>query len=106
MNQLTVETPIDTLNFCVRAAEEDMGEVCLSECKIKSNIPKGMSVQECRVVLMRFISITHLKDIVFSCVRNELREAGFGNSGEGLDAWEWEYNQTLVMVGTEYERIS
>ncbi len=62
-----------------------------------------MSVEGCKAVLLRCTSITHLKDVVFSCSWKELKEIGYGNSGEGLDAWEWEYNQTLVMVGTEDE---
>jgi hypothetical protein len=100
-NLLTIETPIGSLLFSISAADGDIGGAHIYECDIEPNIPKGMSVEGCKTVLLRCTSLTPLKDIIFSCSWNELKEAGYGNSGEGLDAWEWEHNKTLVMVGTE-----
>ena len=100
-NQLNVETPIGTLLFHVTAGEGDIEKAHLTECTIEPKIPDGMSVKGCKAVLLRNTSITPLKDVVFSCSWQGLKEAGYGNSGEGLDAWEWEHNKTLVMIGTE-----
>ncbi|MEJ2633025.1 MAG: hypothetical protein P8014_13790 [Acidihalobacter sp.] len=101
MNQLNVETPIGTLLFQVTAGEGDIEKAHLSECTIEPIIPDGMSVEGCKAVLLRNTPITPLKDVVFSCTWHALKENGYGNSGEGLDAWEWEHNKTLVMIGTE-----
>jgi hypothetical protein len=101
MNQLDVETPIGILQFYADAAEGDVGNVNLTYCEIEPNIPKGMSVDGCKAVLLRCIPNTSIKNFNFSCSWKELRETGYGNSGECLDAWEWELNGILVMVGTE-----
>jgi hypothetical protein len=101
MDQLNVETPIGTLLFQVTAGEGDIEKAHLSECTIEPIIPDGMSVEGCKAVLLRNTPITPLKDVVFSCTWHALKENGYGNSGEGLDAWEWEHNKTLVMIGTE-----
>lgn len=100
-NQHTVETPIGNLLFIISANGGDIGGVRISGCNIEPNIPAGMSVEWCKVVLLRCTSPTPLNDIFFSCLWNDLKEAGYGHSGEGLDAWEWKHNNTLVMVGTE-----
>ena len=100
-NQHTVETPIGSLLFSLSAAGGDIGGVQISECNIEPNLPAGMSVEGCKAVLLRCTPLTPLNDIFFSCSWTELKEAGYGNSGEGLDAWEWKHNKTLVMVGTE-----
>lgn len=100
-NLLNVETPIGTLLFYVTSREGDIEKAHLSECTVEPKIPDGMSVKGCRAVLLRNTSKTPLKDVVFSCSWLELKEEGYGNSGEGLDAWEWEHNKTLVMIGTE-----
>ncbi len=100
-NQITVDTPIGSLLFNIIAAEGSIDDVHFSDCEIKPNIPKGMTVDGCRAVLLRCTSITPLKDIIYSCSWKDLKEVGYGNSGEGLEAWEWKHHKTLVMVGTE-----
>ena len=101
MNQLTMETPIGSLIFSVNISEGDISQIDILKCNVEPIIPKGMNVIGCKAVLLRCQSVTSLKDVVFSCSWNDMKETGCGNSGEGLDAWEWEYNKILVMVGTE-----
>ena len=100
-NHLNVETPIGTLQFHMQVTEGDIKDVNLSECNIEPIIPEGMSVQGCKAILLRCVSATELNNVVFSCSWKNLKEKGYGASGEGLDAWEWEFNNTLVMIGTE-----
>ena len=85
-NQLTVETPIGNLLFRISAVEGSIEDVYFSECEIEPNIPKGMTVDGCKTVLLRCTSITPLKDIIYSCSWKDLKELGYGNSGEGLEA--------------------
>lgn len=100
-NVLNVETPIGRLIFELNMARGEISELHISQCDIEPKIPKGMSVEGCKAILLRCTSKTHLKDLTFSCSWMELEEKGFSNSGECLDAWEWEHKNTLVLIGTE-----
>ncbi len=66
-------------------------------------LPKGMSVEGCFAILLHCSSPTPIKNLIFTCAWDDLNEIGYGNSGEALDAWEWEHNNTIVMIGTEDE---
>jgi hypothetical protein len=74
MNQLDVDTPIGTLHFYADAAEGDIGDVNLTCCEIAPNIPKGMSVDGCKAVLLRCTPNTSIKDFIFSCSWKDLSE--------------------------------
>jgi len=101
MNSLKVNTPIGDLVFSVDVESGDIHKSSIDTCNIVPFIPEGMSVEKSIAVLLRCVSSTPLKNIVFSCVWEDLAEKGYSASGEGLDAWEWEQNQILVMIGTE-----
>ena len=96
-----ITTPIGTLFFSASAREGDLSNASISTCQIKPIIPEGMHVQECMAVLLRCTSNSPIRDAVFLCEWNDFEESGFGAPGEGLDAWEWESDGVLVMVGTE-----
>ncbi len=42
-----------------------------------------------------------LYDVEFSCTWEDLKERGYGASGEGLEAWEWEALEKVIFIGTE-----
>ncbi len=62
-----------------------------------------MSVEKCIAVVFQCVLTTNISSINFSCTWINLKEKGYGCSGECLDAWEWEHNKTLVIIGTEDE---
>jgi hypothetical protein len=96
-----IKTPIGSLSFSAQVEEGDLNNCKITTCCLEPEIPKGMSVERCVSVLLRCSSFKPLKGFAFSCEWDELRAVGYGNSGEALDAWEWESNGTLVMIGTE-----
>ena len=100
-NQLTIETPIGTLSFSLQVTEGDLRTAQINSCKTEPDLSKGMSVEGCFTILLRCLSPTPIKGLKFFCTWGNLSVAGYGNSGEALDAWEWEHNNTIVMVGTE-----
>lgn len=97
----SIKTPIGTLLFSAGASEGDLSSASITTCEVKAIIPEAMRVQECIAVLLRCTSSSPLRGVVFSCEWSESRGAGYGATGEGLDAWEWESDGVLVMVGTE-----
>ena len=100
-NPLNLETPIGILQFYIQMAEGCIQNLHLSKYDIKPVIPAHMNVQGCVAILLKCSSITPLVDMTFSCAWQNFKEKGYGNSGEGLEAWEWKSNKTLVMIGTE-----
>ena len=94
-------TPIGSLSFCAQSHKGDLHNASISICEIEPTIPDGMQVEKCIGVLFKCISPKLLNNVVFSCRWNDLNAPGYGNSGEGLDAWEWEHDDILVMIGTE-----
>lgn len=98
---VSIKTPIGTLFFSAGASEGDLSNAAITKCHVKPIIPDGMRVQECIAVLLRCTARSPLRSAVFSCEWSDFEGAGFGATGEGLDAWEWESEGVLVMVGTE-----
>lgn len=96
-----LKTPIGSLSFSAMTEEGDFDNCKITICRLDPEIPKGMSVDSCISVLLRCSASKPLKNFVFSCEWDELRTVGYGNSGEALDAWEWESDDILVMIGTE-----
>jgi hypothetical protein len=96
-----IKTPIGSLSFFAQTKEGDLGNCKITVCPIEPEIPKGMSVERCLSVLLRCPPTKPLKGFSFSCEWHNLQAFGYGNSGEALDAWEWESNGMLVMIGTE-----
>jgi len=98
--KVKIRTPIGTLSFSAGAKETML--VCpITICHIEPVLPQGMSVEACRVVLLRCTPYSPLKEFVFSCKWEDVYANSYSNSGEGLDAWAWESNDVLVMIGTE-----
>lgn len=94
-------TPIGSLSFRAKSQKGDLHNTSISICEIEPIIPDGMHVQKCIAVLFKCTSPIPLNNVVFSCQWNDLNITGYGNSGEGLDAWEWQHKGVLVMIGTE-----
>jgi hypothetical protein len=96
-----VETSIGNLSFTVEAMEGDLSNAEVVNSKIEPFIPEGMTVELSIAVLLRASSPKPIKKLSFSCSWIDYNETGYGCSGEYLDAWEWESNNQLVMIGTE-----
>ncbi|MDD4964338.1 MAG: hypothetical protein PHI11_10530 [Gallionella sp.] len=97
----SLETPIGTLSFGIEADAGDVDALHISIRPVVPELPWGMSVEACVAVLLKGISLTKLEHLVFYCKWDDLKIPGQGNSGEGLEAWEWESVGKLVMIGTE-----
>jgi hypothetical protein len=98
---VSLDTPIGTLSFNVKCNEGQLVNCLISTHRWEPSLPKGMSVEGCYVVLLKCCLEKPLKSIKYSCEWVELKTVGHGCTGEALDAWEWESNGTLVIVGTE-----
>ncbi len=98
---LKINTPIGSLTFGASIQEGD-----LANCKIKSfhispKLPVGMTVSGCMAVILQCLPNNPFKGFTFSCEWDELKTKGYSCSGQGLDAWEWESEGVLVLIGTE-----
>ena len=96
-----IETPMGFLSFIVSSTEGELSNAKITSCEIKSSLPEGMSVEKSIAIIMQYTSPTPIKNIKYSCSLLELEEKGYANSGEGLEAWEWESNETTLTIGTE-----
>ena len=96
-----IETPLGVLSFGVSSTEGDLSNVKITPCEIEPTLPEGMHVEKCIAIIMQCTSSKPLKKINFSCSWLELKEKGYPCSGEGLEAWEWEHNETTLTIGTE-----
>ncbi len=96
-----LKTPIGSLSFSGMADEGDLSNCKITVCRIEPEIPKGMSVERCISVLLHCSSTKPMRGFVFSCEWDNLHAVGYGNSGEALDAWEWESDGIMIMIGTE-----
>lgn len=101
MQNIQIETPIGALTFTVETEQGDVNNFNISTCQIEPMLPDGMSIEGSIAVLLKGISSNEISNLDFSCGWNDLREKGYAASGEALEAWEWESNGVLVMVGTE-----
>lgn len=96
-----LETPLGLLKFYAELVGGKLTNLKLSKVKIEPSLPAGMSVSACFAVLLEFSVKEGVSGFQFHCDWERFEGKGYGNSGEGLDAWEWEHNNQLVMVGTE-----
>jgi len=97
----SMETPIGTLSFGIEADAGDVDAFHISISPVAPELPWGMSVEACVAVLLKGISLTKLENFVLYGKWDDLKVAGQGNSGEALEAWEWDSDGKLVMIGTE-----
>ncbi|MEQ1517263.1 MAG: hypothetical protein ABL931_12330 [Usitatibacteraceae bacterium] len=96
-----VDTPLGPLKFYTDLVAGKISDLKLAQVKIDPDLPVGMTVSACFAVLVEFSAEEDVSDFQFHCDWESFKGNGSGNSGEGLDAWEWEDNNNLVMVGTE-----
>ncbi|WP_306548518.1 hypothetical protein [Desulfobulbus sp.] len=96
-----IETPIGSLSFSARAEEDDLSNCNVTIRRLEPGIPKGMNVEKCMTILLHCLPTKALNNFTFPCVWDNLQAVNQRNSGEALDAWGWESNGILVMIGTE-----
>jgi hypothetical protein len=96
-----VQTPIGTLKFYSTAIGGLVEQITILQCDVGKSLPEGMRVPSTIAVLLQFTVIEPITEFSFYCVWENLTITGYGNSGEGLEAWEWENENHVVMIGTE-----
>lgn len=97
----TLPTPIGSLEFLATTERGVTRNAYIKSCAIEPKLPNGMAVQRCVAVLFQCEPSENIEGLVFRCGWKELQEKGYGCTGEALDAWEWEHDRTLVVIGTE-----
>jgi hypothetical protein len=97
----SVQTPLGKLNFYLTAIDGEAKGVTISHCQIYPSLPEYISVDGCVVVLLQFSVMEQIEEVNFCCAWEDLKIEGYGNHGEGLEAYEWQDDNHLVMIGTE-----
>ncbi|MDD2721815.1 MAG: hypothetical protein PHH47_10970 [Gallionella sp.] len=97
----SLETPIGTLSFGIKADAGDVDDFRVLVRPVNRELPWGMSVEGCVAVLLQGLSYSAFENLKFYCKWDGLKQQGMANSGEALEAWEWESDGKLVMIGTE-----
>ena len=97
----SITTSIGKIYFTVKAVEGDISETRVLLTEIQPFLPEGMKVESSIAALLRVYSSFPIRELEFTCAWNEFEGKGNSCSGEGLDAWEWEDNDQLVVIGTE-----
>jgi hypothetical protein len=101
--ELILKTIFGELTFSVTAKEGDLSNAKIVSSVLEPMIPDGMAVEESIAVLLRVKSSTEIENLKFMCTWNKPISKGGTCSGEGLDAWEWESDNHLILIGTEDE---
>ncbi|MBG9993327.1 hypothetical protein [Pseudoalteromonas sp. NZS37] len=104
-NELVLKTIFGELSFGVTAKEGDLSNGKIVSVNLEPMIPEGMEVEDSIVVLLRVNSSTDIKNLNFTCTWNNTIEEGGACTGQFLDAWEWEKDNHLLLIGTEDEEI-
>jgi len=102
-NELILKTIFGELSFVVTAKEGDLSNGKIVSANIEPMLPEGMEVEESIAVLFRVNSSTEIHDLNFSFTWNNSIEDNGSCTGQGLDAWEWEKDNQLLLIGTEDE---
>lgn len=97
----SIVTPIGVLEFLASVQHGDLHNAQIKTCRIEPILPEGMSVEGCIAVLFEFKTLISCQKFIFRCKWRGLKEKGYECTGEALDAWEWEKDGKLVIVGTE-----
>lgn len=97
----TLKTRIGKISICATASCGDVLDASIIISDINPVLPKGMAVEGCVAALFTLRAATEIKGLQFSCTWDESQLQGSACSGEGLDAWEWESDGHIVIVGTE-----
>lgn len=96
-----IRTQIGNAGFTVNASNGDISSASIAIAEIKPFLPQGMEVEGNIGALLTLVSPTELKNLQFSCAWSDNEVKGGACSGEGLDAWEWESEEQLVIIRTE-----
>lgn len=96
-----ITTKIGTLSFSVIAKVGDTSRAKIRTKEITPRLPEGMSVESSTLVLLTMPASVPIEKLKFTCKLSGFFPKGYGCTGEGLDAWEWEYENRLVVIGTE-----
>ena len=102
-SKLVIKTILGELSFGVTAKEGDLSKGKIDSVNLEPMIPEGMEVEESIAVLLRINSSTDIKNLNFTCTWQSTVEEGGSCTGQGLDAWEWEKDGHLLLIGTEDE---
>jgi hypothetical protein len=97
----SIATSIGKVSFTVKAVEGKLSNAKIIMKEIPPFLPEGMEVESSISVLLKVKSSVAVKELEFTCAWNQFEGKGDGCSGEGLDAWEWEADNHLVIIGTE-----
>ncbi|MEY8211983.1 MAG: hypothetical protein RPT00_06970 [Gammaproteobacteria bacterium] len=96
-----IRTQIGNVGFKVDVSDGDISNASIAIAEIEPILPQGMEVEGSTGVLLTLVSPSEIKDLQFSCAWSGNVAKGDACSGEGLDAWEWENDGQLVVIGTE-----
>ncbi|MEM7173354.1 MAG: hypothetical protein AAF530_24535 [Pseudomonadota bacterium] len=80
-------------------------EVLITERQPTNELPKGMTIENCRAVVLEVIGPTGIDLLRFQCLLGNSDVAGSPCTGQGLVAQEWHNEGNLVVVGTEDEEF-
>ncbi len=106
-NELVLKTVVGDLSFSVTAKDGDLSSGEIVSAMLEPFIPDGMEVEDSIAVLFRVKSSTQIKHLNFACTWSQSIGPGGSCTGQGLDAWEWEKDHYLVVIGTQDdERLS
>lgn len=96
-----IRTQIGNVDFKVDVSNGDISNASITIAEIEPILPQGMEVEGSIGVLLTLVSPSEIKDLQFSCAWSGNEAKGDACPGEGLDAWEWENEGQLVVIGTE-----
>jgi hypothetical protein len=96
-----VQTPIGQLKFYSTAIGGSVEKATISQDNVSQSLSEGMRSVVTIAILLNFSVIEPIEEFRFCCKWENLKTSGYGCSGEGLDAWEWEDENYIVIVGTE-----
>lgn len=96
-----LDTPLGRLTFHADYVGGAVTDFQLAQRAITPDLPAGMSVSACVAVLLEFSVMENVGVFQFHGEWGNFEGKGYGETGEGLDAWAWEQDGHVVMVGTE-----
>lgn len=98
---LSVKTKLGDVSFGVTAKIGDLSRAKIRSKEISPKLPKGMNVERVTIVLLTMPAVEPIENLKFTCKLSEYFPKGEPCTGEALDAWEWESQGRLVVIGTE-----
>ena len=102
-SELILKTTFGELSFGVTSKNGDLSNARIVSQNLEPMLPEGMEVEESIAILLRVNSSTEIENLNFTCTWEHSIEEGGACTGQGLDAWEWEKDNHLLLIGTEDE---